>query len=278
MCLTASVGKNGDNKRPDVKTVKILLALNAPRLSPLAAPAALDGNLDPHTQELIEEFQRRVTGNLNPDGRVDPRGKTLQALQEGIPAGLTVEQLAGIAINAKLDAVRRFHPFLVSQMTANGIDTPLRIAHFLAQLAHESGEFIYTEELADGTAYEGRVRLGNTKPGDGPRFKGRGLIQITGRSNYTDYGKECGKDFITGDNPQLLATDPLTSVDCSCWYWKKHDLNRFADKDDVLKVSIGINGKNKNGLPNGFEDRKAKLARAKFFLKVTEPAPGVHTS
>jgi putative chitinase len=256
--------------RSDVKTAKILLNLNALRLSPLAVPA-IDDRLDDATTEIIDEFQRRVCGVASPDGRIDPGGRTLRALQEGIPdEGVAVEQIAGICINASLDTVRTFHPFLVSQMKENQIDTPLRMAHFLAQLAHESGEFRFTEELASGKAYEGRADLGNTQPGDGPRFKGRGLIQITGRDNYTAYGRDRGRDFITGENPKLLASDPLTAVDASCWFWNKKRINDLADKDDVLKVSIRINGRNrKTGLPNGFDDRKAKLARAKFFLRIT---------
>jgi putative chitinase len=268
MCISASVGRNARNVRPDVKTAKILLNLNVQRLTPVLPPA-IDETMDDATVAAIEEFQRRI-GSASPDGRIDPNGRTLKALQEGIPADtLTVEQIAGICINAGLDTVRTYHPFLISQMQANQIDTPLRMAHFLAQLAHESGEFRFTEELASGKAYEGRADLGNTRPGDGPRFKGRGLIQITGRNNYTEYGTDRGKDFVTGDNPKLLATDPLTAVDASCWFWNKKKINDLADKDDVLKVSIRINGRNKGtGLPNGFEDRKAKLTRAKFFLRV----------
>jgi putative chitinase len=239
-------------------------------MSAVTAPA-IDDRLDEATVGIIDEFQRQVCLAAEPDGRIDPNGRTLKALQEGIaPDSVTLEQVAGICINASLDTVRKYHPFLVSQMKANGIDTPLRIAHFLAQLAHESGEFRFTEELASGKAYEGRQDLGNTQPGDGPRFKGRGLIQITGRDNYTAYGKDRGMDFITGDNPKLLASDPLTAVDASCWFWKKKKINDLADQDDVLKVSIRINGRNREtGLPNGFDDRKAKLARAKFFLRIT---------
>ncbi len=68
-------------------------------------------------------------------------------------------------------------------MNENGINTPLRRVHFFAQIGHESKELIYSEEIASGRAYEGRFDLGNTQPGDGVRFKGRGLIQITGRAN-----------------------------------------------------------------------------------------------
>ena len=119
----------------------------------------------------------------------------------------------------------------------------------------------FSEEIASGAEYEGRVDLGNTQPGDGVRFKGRGLIQLTGRANYTKYGKARHRDFTTGDNPKLIATRPALAVDVACWFWKQHKLNALADRDDVTAVTQVING----GL-NGLADREAKLARAKFFL------------
>ena len=98
-------------------------------------------------------------------------------------------------------------PFLVEhfQEVCNkySINTPIRFAAFIAQLAHESGSFFYTEELASGAAYEGRKNLGNTVKGDGVTYKGRGFIQITGRANYTSLSKEFGVDFVK--NPKLLG-------------------------------------------------------------------------
>ena len=73
---------------------------------------------------------------------------------------------------------------LSDAMAEYGIDTPARQAGFLAQIAHESGSLVYVEEIASGAAYEGRADLGNTEPGDGERYKGRGILQITGRANY----------------------------------------------------------------------------------------------
>lgn len=135
-----------------------------------------------------------------------------------------------------------------------GIDTPMRMAHFLAQIAHESAELRYTKELASGKAYEGRKDLGNVKQGDGVKFKGRGLIQITGRANYKKYADFCGFDVV--GTPELLER-PLGAVKSAMWYWKTHELNELADQDDVTKITRVING----GL-NGLADRKMYLQRA----------------
>src|SRR3546814_10384258 len=91
----------------------------------------------------------------------------------------------------------------------------------------------------DGSAYNGRVDLGNTQPGDGPRFKGRGLIQLTGRINYRDYGRACGKDFENRTDPRLVATDPNLAVDVAGWFWNSRKLNDFADQDDLREIKIG---------------------------------------
>lgn len=148
-----------------------------------------------------------------------------------------------------------------------GIDTPIRQAHFLAQLAHESGGFIYDHELWGPTPaqkkYEGRKDLGNTVAGDGRRYAGRGYIQLTGRANYTTYGKALGLDLV--GNPEIAAT-PEVAVRVAIEYWDSHHLNGFADKDDITTITRKING----GL-NGLEDRKAYLVKAKKALGVRGP-------
>lgn len=260
MCISKSVGRNGVNNKDDVKTVQILLNLNIDKLIPLRSLAE-DGLIGSQTIGAIEEFQRRVVRMARPDGRIDPDGATLERLREGLSNGFSEALLRGIMIHAASANITRYCNALSQQMTENGIDTPLRMAHFLAQIAHESGELRYSEEIASGEAYEGRADLGNTQLGDGKRFKGRGLIQLTGRSNYQKYSKARGRDYTTDDTAKLLATDPNIAVDVSCWFWMEHDLNIPADADDVRAVTRAING----GY-NGLEDRKAKLARAKFFL------------
>ncbi len=140
-----------------------------------------------------------------------------------------------------------------------GVTTDLEKAHLLAQLAHESDGFATSTEYASGRKYEGRKDLGNTQEGDGVRFKGRGLIQITGRTNYTAYSKwKYGDDRVVR-NPYMLAEAP-DAVDAALWYWSiyRPACRRKALLDDVEGVTKAING----GL-NGLEDRKKKLAQAK---------------
>lgn len=138
------------------------------------------------------------------------------------------------------------------------MDSALRLAHFMAQLVHESGSFRYMEEIASGQAYEGRADLGNTQPGDGKRYKGRGPIQITGRANYRTYGRAIGIDI---ENHPEIAAVPSIGLHLACEYWKVKGLNALADADDVTTITKRING----GL-NGFADRKAHLVKIKGWL------------
>lgn len=147
----------------------------------------------------------------------------------------------------------------VHMRTYNILDNDLRFAHFIAQLAHESGNFRYMEEIASGSAYENRKDLGNTEKGDGVRYKGRGPIQLTGRANYRRYGQALGIDFE--NNPTIVAL-PSIGLLVACKYWADNNLNALADKDDVTTITRRING----GL-NGFDDRKNKLALIKSWLK-----------
>src|SRR5207342_2210749 len=105
------------------------------------------------------------------------------------------------------EKARHYLPYLNAAMAEAKINTPARKAAFLAQLAHESGELRYMEEIADGSAYEGRRDLGNTHPGDGRRFKGRGPIQLTGRANYERFGELLGVDLV--NDPDQAAKPEL---------------------------------------------------------------------
>lgn len=160
-----------------------------------------------------------------------------------------------IAPNSKDAIVLPLVQYFNQYMSKYEVNSYLRICHFIAQAAHESASFRTLEEYASGAAYEGRADLGNTKPGDGKRYKGRGIFQLTGRANYRTIGQKIGKDLE--NNPDLAAT-PEISVLTALEYWKSRDLSKFADKDDVETITRRING----GL-NGFADRKEYLARAK---------------
>ena len=143
------------------------------------------------------------------------------------------------------------------------INTPLRWCHYLAQIAHESAELRYSEEIASGKAYDtGKlaIKLGNTPEadGDGQKYKGRGLIQVTGRANYEAYKKYCGFDVVK--QPELLAK-PVGAIRSSMWFWKSKGLNELADRDEFTAITKRING----GI-NGIEDRRKYLARAKRVL------------
>lgn len=170
---------------------------------------------------------------------------------------ITREQLLGIMPTANR-RLEKFTTLINAFADEFGITTPLRMAHYLAQIAHESGELRYTRELASGKQYEGRKDLGNTAAGDGQRYKGRGLIQITGKANYKAYAEYCGFDVVK--KPGLLE-QPLGAVRSSMWYWKTHGLNALADKDDIRAVTKRING----GY-NGLADREKYLTRAKRTL------------
>lgn len=151
---------------------------------------------------------------------------------------------------------------LTKAMEKYEINTPRRQAAFLAQLAHESGSLRYVEEIASGEAYEGRKDLGNIHPGDGKRFKGRGLIQITGRSNYKDVSEELKYDFVS--NPEALEKPGAASFSAA-WFWFSRHLNRLADIDAFEKITKRING----GL-NGYKDRLEHYERAKKALGVEQ--------
>jgi predicted chitinase len=174
--------------------------------------------------------------------------------------GITRDQLAYIMRGAKTSDIDTFLLPINKIMTKYEINTPLRISHFLAQVGHESGSLRYKEEIASGRAYEGRADLGNTHPGDGVKFKGHGLIQLTGRLNHTDYANYVGdSDLIV--NPKRIALEPVHSAGAAAWFWMTRKLNPLADQDDIIKITKRING----GL-NGLEDRRGYLQRAKKVL------------
>jgi predicted chitinase len=175
---------------------------------------------------------------------------------------LTAEQLKNIS-GASDATVQKYLQHFNTVMAKMEINTPLRMAHFLAQVCHESGGLKDTEELASGEDYEGRKILGNTQAGDGKKFKGRGLIQITGRTNYKKFGDYVGQDFTINNNWKKLASDPFLAAEGAGWFWQIYcasgwgSCNSFADNDDVLHITLAING----GF-NGLYDRLNFLSTA----------------
>lgn len=150
-----------------------------------------------------------------------------------------------------------------------GISTRMRMCHYLAQIAHESAELRYAEEIASGAAYEGRRDLGNTEKGDGKKFKGRGLIQITGRANYrayNDYLTRRGMKVDLLKNPELLSK-PLGAVKSSMWFWQFHGLNEMASMDTGSDSSVIVRITRKiNGGTNGLTQRRLYFERAKLAI------------
>jgi putative chitinase len=157
--------------------------------------------------------------------------------------------------------VEIFAPLITQTMIEFAIDTPQRQAAFLAQVGHESGQLRYTEEIASGAAYENRDDLGNTEPGDGRRFKGRGLIQVTGRTNYRACGIALGVDLLA--DPTQLARPDLAARSAG-WFWKANGLNRYADVDHFGSLTKRVNG----GY-NGLDDRIVIWLAARRVLRVS---------
>ena len=185
---------------------------------------------------------------------------------------ITEEQLKIVYPNCKPDKLKSYTAAFNLAFPVYKIDTPARIACFLGQVGVESGELRFDKELPSkwnkkdpankaeptGTLYEGRKNLGNTAAGDGPKFIGRGVLQLTGRANYADMSKKLALDLI--GNPELAATAEV-SVKIACQYFVDRKLLEMADVWDNDKVTERVNGKAKLHL-------KERIAYAEKALKV----------
>ncbi len=185
-----------------------------------------------------------------------PAGETRGASSSGgnWSGGVSINELRRIMPGLSAERANAYLPHLNAAMREAGINTPRRQAAFLAQLAHESGQLRYMEEIASGAAYEGRRDLGNTQRGDGVRYKGRGPIQLTGRANYRAAGNALGINLEA--NPQR-ASDPDVAFRIAAWYWGSRNLNQYADAGNFSAITYRING----GY-NGAADRNAYYNRA----------------
>ena len=164
---------------------------------------------------------------------------------------------------ATLALATTWEPLISAAMAEFGITTPIRQAAFLAQIGHESEGLRCTTEIWGPTpqqrGYEGRADLGNNQPGDGSRYRGRGLIQTTGKANYLSVGQALGVDLVA--NPQLLQQQPLAARSAG-WFWAKHGLNELADAGEFITITRKINGGT-----NGLAHRQVLYAAAKIVLK-----------
>ncbi|RTY57975.1 glycoside hydrolase family 19 protein [Pantoea sp. YU22] len=200
-------------------------------------------------------------------------------------------QLATGVSNALRDA---WFPHIAASLSAFQISTPLRQAHFLAQTGHESAGFLKVEEglnysenaltamfgkritaeqaraygrnamhaanqkMIASIIYATRNGNGDVASGDGYRYRGRGLIQITGKANYAALVKQLGADVVA--NPDLLLGYRFAAMSAAAW-WKNNGLNELADSDDVIRITRIINGGT-----NGLDDRKSRLSKSKGIL------------
>jgi len=206
---------------------------------------------------------------------------------------ISTEQMKVIIPDMNWVKAVSYIPHIETVLPNFGIDTPLRKAHFLSQLAHESGGLKYSQEnlnysakglrsvfgkyfktmeMAEAYArqpekianrvYANRMGNGDEASGDGWKYRGRGLIQLTGKENYQKFGQDHGVDCV--NNPDLIL-DPELALTSACWFWKKRNLNRYADDDDLHMVTKRINGGT-----NGILHRQHYLESFKRLYEVLE--------
>lgn len=182
---------------------------------------------------------------------------------------ITVTELS-TALQIPLARAQKWVAAINKAMDRYAINTPLRIAHFLAQLGHESGRFVYVREIASGRAYNGRVDLGNMKAEAlaiakrngstaGEWWKGHGLIQVTGYDNHLQCGADLKLDLL--NNPTLLELPDHAAMSAG-WFWDKNKLNVLADADQLVKITRKINGGT-----NGLADRTLIFNKVREVIK-----------
>ena len=232
----------------------------------------IDAIFGDDTKEAVQILQRRH--GLRDDGVIgENTWGALYDSEASEASVLTAARLGEIA-QRPASAVEKFVGPLQETFEKYQINTPLRKQHFLSQILHESGRFRWLEEIWGPTAQQKKYdpasgsslsrTLGNTEPGDGYRFRGRGAIQLTGRDNYRAFNKAVEEDVI--QNPDLVSRLPL-AMDAAGWYWAKNDLEYWADRDNVERVTKLINGGYR-----GLADRKRLLARAKRVIRADQGA------
>lgn len=196
------------------------------------------------------EFIKKILMFLSGLKRVPAKNETILEVEPKAQAWIGLEQFAA-ATGLSQDSAQAWYPHVRAACLQFNITAPVRLAAFLAQVGHESGGFVYTREIWGPTAaqrrYEGRADLGNTERGDGAKYRGRGLIQITGRYNYQMVKNALGVDVI--NNPALLEQRALAAKSAA-WWWSNAGCNELADGGDFYALTRRINGGT-----NGLDDR-----------------------
>ncbi len=232
------------------------------------------GIFGPRTEAALKEFQEKAhvpaTGYYGPKtraaleklgarpgkktGGTDSSGPVHGPTPGPVKGGVSLSQLKKIMPALSDKRAREVLPHLNKAMVEAKINTPKRQAAFLAQLAHESVQLKAFEEYASGAAYEGRRDLGNVRPGDGMRYKGRGPIQLTGRANYRAAGKALGIDL---EGHPKRAADVDVGFRTAAWFWNSRNLNKYADAGNFREITRRV-----NGAYNGLASREAYYRRA----------------
>lgn len=178
----------------------------------------------------------------------------------------SMETLTGQKMSNNINA-EKGKRLLISALAEAGITDPIEVAQFLGQMSHESGGFTKMVEMASGQQYEGKIDLGNTQPGDGPRFKGRGFVQLTGRYNYGRYGPMVGLDLI--NNPDQAAV-PEVAARIAVAYWRDRVRPVVSNFRDTSAVTYAING--------GFNGLNDRMKRVNDFMSESGQIPNMLAS
>lgn len=233
------------------------------RIARVNPNTATNGGVAPHLHV------SRMPYAYNPGAKQDWRGLLDDALWPGdtppAPQGIDAGVLAA-AMGCSRGLAEQMLPGYIVAMKAADITNPNRAAMFAAQIGHESVGLQYMAEIADGSQYEGRSDLGNTQPGDGPRFKGSGPIQLTGRHNFGLFSRwafehgHIASPTLLVERPELVRSDPRLGFLAASWYWTvaRPGINAMCDRGDLEGVTRAING----GL-NGLNDRRARWDRCR---------------
>lgn len=237
------------------------------RIGRINSDSRTNGGVAPHLHLSVMPYEYNPNKKMDPvpwlEGALYP-GETPKPAppQEG---GLTAEVLSqAMGGSLPIQRYRELLPGFVNAMVAAQCTTVERAAMWSAQIGHESAGLRYMEEIASGAAYNGRADLGNVHPGDGPRYKGSGPIQLTGRHNFRKFSEWChAQGWVDSpryfeDHPNLVREDPHWGFLAATWYWivARPNINAMADARDIVGVTRAING-GTNGLP----DRQLRYQR-----------------